>query len=172
MMRGAGLVAAVAAAGAAGALLRLAAGQILDEESMRFPWTTFAINIAGSGLLGMLVGTVRARRAADWVMPVLGTGLLGSFTTLSAVMLAAAPSLLGDPSLGAGQISPPGAPEMLAYLLISILFGTAAAGFGITLGGAVFGCAAMDCEDQPEAAASDPAWPEALDTGSLPEVKG
>lgn len=169
MMRGAGLIAAIAAAGAAGALLRLGVGELIGEETMRFPWATFAINLAGSALLGMLVGMVRARKAGDWVMPVLGTGLLGSFTTLSAVMLAAAPSFLGEPALGAGEASPPGSPEMLAYLLISMLFGTAAAGCGVTLGAAFFGCAVMDCEDQVEAA--DPASPEALDTGSHPEVQ-
>ncbi|WP_168198565.1 CrcB family protein [Nesterenkonia sp. NBAIMH1] len=137
-MRTAALVLAVAAAGAAGTLLRLAAGQLVGEAEMRFPWTTFAVNIAGSAGLGLLVGMIRVRRPGDWVMPVLGTGLLGSFTTLSAVMVVAGPSLLGGSFAEGGPSLIPDPLEMMAYLIIAVLFGTAAAGCGITVGQAIF----------------------------------
>ncbi|WP_084709883.1 fluoride efflux transporter FluC [Nesterenkonia alba] len=141
------LVLAVAAAGAAGALLRLLVGELIPELHMKFPWTTFAINVAGSALLGLLVGIVHARTRFSWTIPVLGTGLLGSFTTFSAVMLAAVPALSGADHLSAGVDSPPGGFEMVSYLVISAVLCTAAAAAGITLGRAVFGCAAMDCPE-------------------------
>lgn len=71
---------AVAVGGAAGAVLRHALNGVGDGG---FPWTTFAINVVGAFLLGLLP-------AAEWVRrrpllpPLLGTGVLGGFTTLSA----------------------------------------------------------------------------------------
>lgn len=45
-----------------------------------FPWGTFAVNVTGSLLLGVAAGSVRAD---GWVLPLLGTGLCGAFTTFS-----------------------------------------------------------------------------------------
>ncbi|WP_164519673.1 fluoride efflux transporter FluC [Nocardioides ferulae] len=76
------LVAAVAVGGALGALARWWLGEAVPDGS-GFPWTTFAINLAGSLLLALLplLAAVRERQ----VLAVgLGPGLLGGFTTLSA----------------------------------------------------------------------------------------
>ncbi|WP_170318864.1 fluoride efflux transporter CrcB [Allorhizocola rhizosphaerae] len=46
-----------------------------------FPWGTFAANIIGSFLLGML--TASALHASHWLLALLGTGLCGALTTYS-----------------------------------------------------------------------------------------
>ncbi|GAA1805388.1 hypothetical protein GCM10009771_04520 [Nesterenkonia flava] len=147
------LIAWVALAGAAGALARVGLGELIPEYGMRFPWTTFLVNVLGSALMGLLAGILFAwKRAPGWALPVLGTGFLGSFTTFSAVMLAVLPSVPGGgfAELSAVTMHPAGAFEMFSYLVISILFSTAAAAGGLTVGRALFGCYAMDCDDETE----------------------
>jgi fluoride exporter len=48
-----------------------------------FPWGTFAVNIAGSFLLGLLAAGANAGAVGDGVMTALGTGLCGALTTYS-----------------------------------------------------------------------------------------
>ncbi|GAA4820124.1 fluoride efflux transporter FluC [Nocardioides caeni] len=76
------LLPAVAAGGAVGSALRWGAGELAADGS-GFPWTTFAINVAGSALLAALLLLPLARRSAAWAAA-LGPGLLGGFTTFSA----------------------------------------------------------------------------------------
>ena len=72
--------------GAVGGMLRYGLSTALPDEPGTFPWTTLGINLVGSFLLGFLVAGIVGRRAAPaWVRPALGTGLLGGFTTFSAV---------------------------------------------------------------------------------------
>lgn len=73
---------AVAAGGGCGAVLRYAATQAQPDGS-GFPWTTFAINVAGSALLAGLLLLPLARRSTVWAAA-LGPGVLGGFTTFSA----------------------------------------------------------------------------------------
>jgi fluoride exporter len=58
-----------------------------------FPWGTLAVNVLGSLLMGLLAGWLALRAGAGWTEPtrlLLGTGLLGGFTTFSAFSLDAA----------------------------------------------------------------------------------
>jgi CrcB protein len=79
-----GLAVAVAVAGAAGALARYLldfyAGDYL--ESHHPAYVTFAINVGGSLLLGLLIGM----EPPGGVRVVLGVGFLGAFTTFSTLM--------------------------------------------------------------------------------------
>lgn len=77
------VVAAAAVGGAVGALARWAVSEAAPVAPGTFPWSTFAINVAGALLLGALpaVAAVRRHRA---IAVLLGTGVLGGFTTLSA----------------------------------------------------------------------------------------
>ena len=76
------LLAAVAIGGATGAVARHLLTVAFPDTAASFPWTTFAINVAGSFLLALLpaVGPIRQHALLP---PLLGTGVLGGFTTLS-----------------------------------------------------------------------------------------
>lgn len=75
------LLLAVAVGGALGALGRWGLGTLLPDGS-GFPWTTFAVNVAGCFLLALLPAADVVRRHI-LLPPLLGTGALGGFTTLS-----------------------------------------------------------------------------------------
>jgi CrcB protein len=82
-MRGWPVLAAVAVGGAAGALLRYGLTTALPDRSGSFPWTILAVNVAGCFLLALLPGLAAVRRR-PLLGPLLGPGVLGGFTTLSA----------------------------------------------------------------------------------------
>ena len=72
-----------AAGGAVGALARWALEESFPAHGTAFPWTTFAVNVIGSGLLALL-GLLPAVRRRPALPVLLGTGVLGGFTTMSA----------------------------------------------------------------------------------------
>lgn len=74
----------VALAGAVGAPARyLADSWVARRSHGPFPWGTFAINVVGSFVLGLLAGLALWRGLSTDVETVLGTGLCGAFTTFS-----------------------------------------------------------------------------------------
>lgn len=109
----------VAAGGAAGAAARWG---VLAAEPVRpasFPLTTLAVNVLGAGLLGYLVGRVPVRDdRSEAVRLLLGTGVLGGFTTFSAFAL----EVWQGPAV--------------AYALVAVVAGVAAAVVGLALGAA------------------------------------
>ncbi|WP_396599635.1 fluoride efflux transporter CrcB [Frigoribacterium sp. R86507] len=78
------LVVAVAAAGGIGAAARFVVdGLVKDRLGAAYPWGTTVINVSGSFALGLLTGlALQAVVAPEW-KAVLGTGLLGGYTTFS-----------------------------------------------------------------------------------------
>lgn len=74
---------AVALGGALGACLRHLLDVGRPDVPDAFPWTTFGINVAGSLLLALLPASAAVRRN-PLLPPLLGTGVLGGFTTFSA----------------------------------------------------------------------------------------
>ena len=81
----------VGAGGAIGATARfvqwLLANPLLTPTLVEFPWATFWVNVTGCLALGALCGYLEVRPGRPWMMPLLGTGLLGGFTTMSTVVL-------------------------------------------------------------------------------------
>jgi len=78
-------MAAVAAGGCLGSLARFGIGWLIpDGGGGRFPWATFAVNLAGSLVLGFLTGVAGRRPLPDWLREGMGTGFLGAFTTFGA----------------------------------------------------------------------------------------
>ncbi len=78
------IVAVVAAGGVAGALARYQAGLWWPTADGRFPWTTLGINGVGCALIGVLMVLVTDVFTANrLIRPLLGTGVLGGFTTFS-----------------------------------------------------------------------------------------
>ncbi|GAA4692325.1 fluoride efflux transporter CrcB [Nocardioides nanhaiensis] len=69
--------------GSVGAVLRY----VVDVELRRrgrdgLPWATFAVNVVGSGVLGV-VAAASTRGAPDWVGTLVGVGFCGALTTFS-----------------------------------------------------------------------------------------
>ena len=81
-LRGA-VVAVVAIGGATGSCARVAVGEGFAEMDTGFPWTTLVINVVGCALLALLPALAVVREH-HLLAPMLGTGVLGGFTTLSA----------------------------------------------------------------------------------------
>jgi CrcB protein len=78
------VVVAVAVGGVIGALARYGAGRAWHDAPLAFPWTTLSINVLGCALIGVLMVLVTERGPVHaLVRPLLGTGVLGGFTTFS-----------------------------------------------------------------------------------------
>ena len=92
---------AVALAGALGALARYGLDGFISRRAPgAFPWGTFAINISGSLLLGLLFTLFTDRLTVDaWVRSGLTIGFLGAYTTFSTLSLETY-RLLEDRSVG------------------------------------------------------------------------
>lgn len=71
--------------GALGAGARYAVGTFAGSKSGGFPWATFGVNVAGAFLLGLLMGALASNDAAEPWRLLLGVGVLGGFTTFSAL---------------------------------------------------------------------------------------
>jgi CrcB protein len=75
---------AVAVGGALGAAARYGLGRAFPDPTLGFPWTTFAINVAGCLAIGVLAGLLGGKQITHpLIRPLLGTGFLGGFTTMS-----------------------------------------------------------------------------------------
>lgn len=85
------LLAIVGASGAAGAAARYLVDIVVTARlGTRFPWGTLVVNVSGSFLLGVVTGVVSETSA----LVAAGAGLLGGYTTFSAVNAAAATLIL------------------------------------------------------------------------------
>ena len=74
----------VAVGGAVGAPLRYLTDQAVQaRHDTVFPWGTFAVNVVGSLVLGILTGAALSGTAGHQVQLLLGTGLCGALTTYS-----------------------------------------------------------------------------------------
>lgn len=77
---------AIAAGGALGTALRAGLGLALAPVVGAWPWATFAANLAGAFVLAFAFGRADRGRGPAWMRhPGVTTGLLGSFTTFSAL---------------------------------------------------------------------------------------
>jgi len=75
---------ALAVAGGIGAAVRfLVDGLVRSRFRSVFPWATFAINVSGSLLLGLLTALAGASVLPTQWSLILGTGFLGGYTTFS-----------------------------------------------------------------------------------------
>ncbi|SDS92526.1 fluoride efflux transporter FluC [Actinoplanes derwentensis] len=82
--RQAAVLAVVAAGGVLGACARYGATLIWPATPGAFPWTTFGINVSGCALMGVLMVLITERFTVHpLVRPLLGTGVLGGYTTFS-----------------------------------------------------------------------------------------
>jgi CrcB protein len=118
---------AVAAGGLAGTELRYGLGLLFPEHPGSLPWTTLAINVSGSFVLALLTTLWIARpRTSFWIRAGIGPGILGSFTTFSAVVFALDRQIRDD------QHS-----LWILYLALSLILGLGAAAAGWKAGKAI-----------------------------------
>ena len=74
----------VALGSAVGAPARYLLDRLVQNRHERvFPWGTLFVNVTGCFALGLVVALTSEHEAADWVVPLLGTGFLGGYTTFS-----------------------------------------------------------------------------------------
>ncbi|MFJ9031803.1 fluoride efflux transporter CrcB [Streptomyces sp. NPDC102274] len=74
----------VVAGAAIGAPLRFLTDRSVQRgHDTVFPWGTFAVNVVGCLILGLLTGAVAAGAASSRTQLFLGTGLCGALTTYS-----------------------------------------------------------------------------------------
>jgi len=71
----------VALGGAIGAALRYAVSIYLSSDG--FPWATLGVNMIGSLLLGIVAVALTQGLISQDAALILGTGILGAFTTMS-----------------------------------------------------------------------------------------
>ena len=77
---------AVGLAGVLGAIARYVVdGAVQDRTSGTFPFGTFAVNVAGSAVLGVVTGLAWYHGLAHVPRVVIGAGFCGAFTTWSTV---------------------------------------------------------------------------------------
>ena len=76
---------AVAAGGVVGSLARFGLHEAVPSVAGQFPWATFAVNVTGCLLIGVLMVLLTEVWAGRRLLrPFLGVGVLGGFTTFSA----------------------------------------------------------------------------------------
>ena len=76
--------------GCVGGYARYAVTQAWGAGRYGFPWSTFAVNIAGAFILGVVVVIAAEVHRGPYLRPLLGTGFCGALTTFSSVVVAAA----------------------------------------------------------------------------------
>jgi CrcB protein len=118
-------------------LLDLAVAHDLDE----FALSTLHVNVVGSFMLGVLVAALWSR-VPGWVRVGLGPGILGSFTTFSALAVSVVALAQSGDLVGAALT-----------IVLSIGLGMLAAWSGLTLGARLAG------RGLPGAASSSPSVP-------------
>lgn len=120
-------VGAVAVGGVIGTGIRLMLDTVIPHTDAGFPWDTLIINVTGSFVLAMLAGFVWERTSTPtWLKAGLGTGIVGSFTTFSAIVV----SLVAETVGGEWMLA-------LAYLAASLILGFGAAALGLNVAGRV-----------------------------------
>jgi len=115
----------VALGGALGATLRYAVSEWVSVDS--FPYATLSVNLIGSFLLGVLaVGLAQNILSANMAL-LLGTGVLGAFTTMSTF------SLETFEMFDQGQGS-----SAIVYIVLTMTLGPLLALLGWKLGESIF----------------------------------
>lgn len=114
---------AVGLGGIIGSVLRYGVSMILANHMLVFPWDTIIVNLCGSFLLAFIATTAIYKFKINNVLFIfLTTGIIGSFTTFSTIMVDFS-VLAGDKIILA-----------FSYLLITVLGGFILAILGFLIG--------------------------------------
>ncbi|MDR5902489.1 fluoride efflux transporter FluC [Halomonas icarae] len=113
--------------GALGGMLRLALGDaVAGKLGSRLPWGTLVVNLSGALTMGLLVGWLGfpAEGSPSGAWALLGTGLLGGYTTVSSLSL----QTLSLWQQGQGAVA-------MGYMAATLVMGLAALVLGAWLAG-------------------------------------
>ena len=80
-------IAAIVVGGMAGGLLRALVVEAIPVHPGTWPWATFAVNIVGCFVLGVVVTRHDHYGARPHWRPLLGTGMAGALTTFSTLQV-------------------------------------------------------------------------------------
>lgn len=117
----------VAVGGAVGSVARYGVGKLMGPTAdSTVPWHTFAVNLTGAFVLGLLIVLAARQGWPGWWRPLVGVGLLGGYTTFSTFSVEVVELALRGAWATAGL-----------YGLGSLVAGVAGAAAGIFLGRAV-----------------------------------
>lgn len=118
------LLVAVSLGGVMGSLGRYAVGVALPHDAGAFPWATLVVNVTGAFAMGLLVAFLVDRPGAHRLArPFVGVGVLGGWTTFSALAVDVVELTAADRVQGA-----------LAYVAATFLVGTLAVAAGSLVG--------------------------------------
>lgn len=118
------LILAAFLGGCLGTGLRLSVDLAVPHTDNQWASGTLLVNVLGAFVLGWLVGGLWTRPDVPaWLKVALGPGLLGSFTTFSAVMV----SVVASGSAGRWALA-------AGYLVVSVGLGFGAAALGLWFG--------------------------------------
>ena len=116
-------LAAIALGGAAGTLGRVELTRLIPPTVNGFPWPTFAANLIGAFVLGLVIVLVLdLLPPSRYVRPLIGTGLCGGLTTFSTLVVEV------DLLVKAGHL-----PLAIWYLAATLVAGMAAVWAGMAL---------------------------------------
>ena len=142
-------LAAVAVGGVLGALARVGVSTAVPHhDAAAWPWATFATNLLGCLVLGMVLDWVDNRherwkvihpRRSRLMRPFLASGVLGGFTTFSTFSVETYGLLRAHEAAAAAS-----------YAVGSVLLGVAMVVAGRALGAALFGPAGLDLREDEE----------------------
>ncbi len=130
----------VSVGGALGALARYGLQSAFRSPPGGFDWATFAINVSGCLVIGMVIVLVtESRRANPLLRPFLATGVLGGYTTFSTYVVGIQRELIA------------GAPRTaLAYAAGTAVAALAAAWAGVRVANAIVGVVRGAAAAEPE----------------------
>jgi CrcB protein len=81
-------IVAIALGGVIGSLGRFAVAGLFDDWSpVTLPWATLTVNVLGCLAIGAVAASASIAAGPHWLRPFLITGVLGGFTTFSALAL-------------------------------------------------------------------------------------
>ena len=112
----------LAVGGALGSLARWALEEAIlwsGPDSGTWPWATLTVNVLGALAIGVLLSSRVLEDRPAWWRPMLVTGVLGGFTTFSALALESGLMLEAGDQL-----------QALGYIAVTVVAGLLAVGIG------------------------------------------
>jgi CrcB protein len=116
-----GMLSVISVGGVLGTLARYGLGVAFPRGPTSFPWATFAVNVAGCGLIGVLMVCIDQLGAHRLVRPFLGVGVLGGFTTFSTYVVEVQETV----AAGAARLALAYLGGTLAAAVVAVLAGSA-----------------------------------------------